>query len=237
MQHTEITAVFFDWDFTLAFTVGDVSTSERLATLFRSEGVDFTPEELQMALERHQEEMKQGKVRRKPQTRRDIINFYKRLLLHLGHTDRSWELGNRLYDAYGTLPTVLYEDAIPTLQSLQQKGLSLGIISNHSISAREVMEQLVSNFIPSQHIIISEETGVHKPAKTIFQRASRRIGAPPTNCVLVGDSLTVDAIGAVEQGNFGLGLWLDRQGDVANYRSLPNRVARITSLYQVLDFV
>lgn len=236
MEHPEITAVFFDWDFTLAFTVGDVSTSERLATLFRSEGVDFTSDEMQMALERHQEEMKQAKAN-KPQTRRDIINFYKRLLLHLGHADRGWELGNRLYDAYGTLPTVLYEDTIPTLQLLQQRGLSLGIISNHSTSARETMEQLVSNFIPSQHIIISEEIGVHKPAKTTFRRASRRIGAPPAKCMLVGDNLTVDAIGAVEQGNFGLGLWLDRQGDDANCRSLPGRVARITSLYQVLDFV
>jgi FMN phosphatase YigB (HAD superfamily) len=58
----------------------------------------------------------------------------------------------------------------------------------------------------------------------------------PEETLFVGDSLDADAIGAVEQGNFRMGLWLDRE-DVGADVKLPPRVARITSLNDVLNFV
>ena len=64
----------------------------------------------------------------------------------------------------------------------------------HSNLARPVIEDLVGDLVPSHHIIISEEIGVHKPAKTIYRRAASRVRTPPENCLLVGDNLTVDAL-------------------------------------------
>lgn len=238
-KNKEISVVLFDWDLTLARVLGEVSSSERLAALFQREGLPYTLDEIQTAVRHYQADVEQGKLRElntPPQTRQDVIQFYRHLLNRLGHDETGWELANQLYSAYSYLPTVLYEDCLPTLRALKEKGLTLGIISNHATSAREIMEESVGDYIPPEHIIISQEVGVHKPAKTIFRRAVARLRMSPANCMFVGDNLLVDAVGAVEQGGFALALWLDREQTGAGI-PLPEGVARITSLTQVLEFV
>ena len=238
MKYAKVAAVLFDWDLTLAYVLGNVSQSERLAALFKSQGLDYTAGDVQVAIDSYQNGVGQRTPTRvgQLQTRQDIINSYFRILAHLGYTERDWALGDRLYSAHGHLPTFLYDDALPLLKTLQQRGFVLGIISNHSRSARKVMEEHVGEFIPAEHITISQEVGVHKPAKTIFLRACRRIGIPPLHCVFVGNNLTVDARGAVNQGGFGRGLWLDREGTGASV-TLPDRVSHITSLDQVHAYI
>lgn len=229
MPPASITAVLFDWDLTLARVLGDVPQSQRLKALFASQGLFFSLEQIQKA-------MKTQGAGTKPQTRQDIINFYFRMLAYLGHTRRDWEFGDRLYNAYGDLPTFLYDDTLSALKALQQRGLTLGIISNHAYSARKMIEENVTQFICPDHIIISQEVGVHKPAKTIFRRAIARIRVPAPNCLFIGDNLEVDAIGAVERGGFGRALWLDRENRGTD-RILPGRAARITSLDQLSQFL
>lgn len=229
MTPANITAVLFDWDLTLARVLGDVPQSERIKALFASQGLTFT-------LEQIQEAMKTQRTGAKPQTRQDIINFYFKLLAYLGCNHRDWEFGDRLYNAYGDLPTFLYDDTLPVLKALQQKGLTLGIISNHAYSARKMIEENIDQFIRPDHIIISQEVGVHKPAKTIFRRAIARIQVPALNCLFVGDNLEVDAVGAVEQGGFGRALWLDRENRGTD-RALPDRTAHITSLDQLIQYL
>jgi len=238
MARAKMTTVFFDWDLTLARVLGDVSESERLAALFNSQGLNYTPDEVQGAIRAYQDSIGPERATEldQLQTRQDIINSYFQILAHLGFTDRDWAFGDRLYSAHGYLPTFLYDDALPVLRTLQQKGVALGIISNHARSARTMIEAYVGQFVPPEHIIISQEIGVHKPAKTIFRYAVSRLGASPASCMFVGNNLAVDAIAAVQQGGFGCGLWLDRNGaglDVV----LPEGVSRITSLGQVVNFV
>jgi putative hydrolase of the HAD superfamily len=237
MSNTHITAVLFDWDLTLARVLGEVSEGERLSALFESQGLTYTLGEVQAAIIKYQNgRLRTGGQTGKPQTRQDIINSYFQILTHLGHSERDWELGNRLYDAHSYLPTFLYDDTRVVLQSLRQKGFSLGIVSNHARSARSMIERHVGDLIPSKHIIISQEVGVHKPAKTIFRLATASLGISPAHCMFVGDNLAVDAIGAVEQGHFGHALWLDR-AETGPDRPLPDRVDRITSLHQIMEFL
>jgi HAD superfamily hydrolase (TIGR01549 family) len=238
-KNIEINVVLFDWDLTLARVLGEVSSNERLAALFQQEGLPYTPDEIQTAVGHYQADVEEGRLRElntPPQTRQDVIHFYRHLLTRLGHSESSWKLANQLYSAYSYLPTMLYEDCLPTLRALREKGLTLGIISNHATSARKVMQTYVGEYIPPEHIIISQEVGVHKPAKTIFRRAAARLRMPPTNCMFVGDNLLVDAVGAVDQGGFARGLWLDRQ-DAGASLPLPSGVSRIISLTEVLEFV
>jgi FMN phosphatase YigB (HAD superfamily) len=238
MARTKTTTVLFDWDLTLARVLGDVSESERLATLFNSQGLNYTSTEVQVAIQAYQETIGPEIVAQEDrlQTRQDIINFYFQILAYLGYTDRDWAFGDRLYSAHGHLPTFLYDDTLPTLRMLQQKGVALGIISNHARSARTVIEENVGQFVLPEHIIISQEVGVHKPSKTIFRCAISRLGASPASCMFVGNNLAVDAIAAVQQGGFGYGLWLDRKG-VGVDAVLPKGISRITSLAQVVNFV
>lgn len=232
---SDITAVIFDWDMTLAYTkVGDNQFSTRLAAMFDIAGLPYTRDEIQAALDAHTRDAERGLVPplAHVQTRREIGEQYIHLLKRLGYPDTSWPTLIRLYGTYAKLPTFLYDDSRAAIQSLRERGYHVGILSNHSTTARPVMEQFVGDLIPANQIVISEEEGVHKPAKTIFRRAAARMGVPPEQCALVGDNLQVDAIGSVERGGFGQGIWLDRREKGTN-GALANSVTRITNLTQL----
>lgn len=52
-----------------------------------------------------------------------------------------------------------------------------------------------------EHIIISEEVGYHKPDPYIFRHAMEVSGAKaPENCMMVGDTLPTDVLGALNAG-------------------------------------
>jgi putative hydrolase of the HAD superfamily len=131
----------------------------------------------------------------------------------------------------------LYEDTLPLLNWLKKQGIALGVISNHSQKIRPVIEETLAGFVQPEHIVISQEEGVHKPTKTIFKTACSRLGFSPEECIFVGNDLYVDAIGSVAEGGYGLGLWLDRGAGNNGTRALPERVYRINSLMLVLDYI
>jgi len=239
MAHNRITAVLFDWDFTLAYTIGEnVPFSERLTLLFQQHGVSTTAAEMTAALQSVQQDIRAGKADGvvSPQKKREIMQNYRLLLQKLGHRDTSYDFAEQLYSGYAYLPHYLYADVLPTLYKLYQAGLKLGILSNHSMSARPVMEELVGTYIPGQYITVSEDIGIHKPNSTIFWLAAAKMRTPPGSCIYVGDNLEVDAIAAVQQGEYAQGLWLNREKRPFTL-PLASNVAQIQSLTQALDFL
>lgn len=239
MTRQPIKAVFFDWDRTLAYTdTQNSSMSGRLAMMFQMAGLPYTEEEIAAAMEQYAADAGHERLQHfaRAQTRREIAGHYAQLLSRLGHQDTGWELTLDLYRTYADLPWLLYEDSRATLQVVLDQGYTAGIISNHSHSARPIMTEMVGDLVPARNIIISEEVGVHKPAKTIYRRAASRLSTPPENCLLVGDNLTADAIGAVQNGGFGCGVWLDRK-QMLDGRVLPENVSAITSLSQLVDLI
>jgi putative hydrolase of the HAD superfamily len=113
----------------------------------------------------------------------------------------------------------------------------LGIITNHSSLIRPVIREYVGDYVSDSHVIISQDLQVYKPNPVIFQHATRQIGVLPENCLFVGDNLEVDAMGAVQQGDFQRGLWIDREKETAVIPPLPQGVNRITTLSQIMAFV
>ncbi len=237
--HSQVTAVLFDWDFTLAYSLGsDISHIARTAMLFQKYGVACTEAEVIAAQSALEADIAHGAVSGslRPQKKREIIWLYRELLRRLGHPDTSYQFAYEIYAGYGRLPHYLYGDVLPTLRQLQDHNLQLGILSNHSTSVRRTIEQLLGGIIPQEHITISEEVGVHKPGKTIFRRAVAKLGQKPANCAYVGDNLEVDAIAAVQQGGFAAGIWIDRSGGEPP-TALPNNIYRITSLTQLISLL
>ena len=238
MNKRPFAAIFFDWDRTLAYHGMPQSTlGERLTLMFQSADLPLTHADIEAALRQYDLDVQQGKVKQinNPQTRREIVGFYRYILDYLGH-EHNWELLLQLYGNYALLPTFLYENSRSTLGKVSQLGLIVGIISNHSRTARPVIEGFVGDLVPSRQIILSEEEGVHKPAKTIYLRAASRVGVHPEQCLLVGDNLQIDAIGAVQQGGFGRGVWLDRSSS-CNGQVLPPGVSCISSLNQLTQIL
>jgi HAD superfamily hydrolase (TIGR01549 family) len=239
MSESKFKCVLFDWDLTLTRVIGDVSPEERLTALFQKEGLPYSLPEVESAIKTYNRNVQTGQLKRigKKQTQREIAQFYRDVLVQLDHMKLDWDLMNHLYDAYSFLPHSLYEDTLPLLQWLKKQNVALGIISNHSRQIRPVIEETLGDYIQPEHIIISQEEGVHKPAKTIFKTASSRLGVDPEECVFVGNDLYVDAIGSVASGGYGLGLWLDRGPGKNGSPVFPERVYRINNLLLVTDYL
>ncbi|MBK7894907.1 MAG: HAD family hydrolase [Candidatus Promineifilaceae bacterium] len=237
-QTGPVTAVLFDWDFTLAYSLGpNVSHIARTTRLFQEYGVVCTEAEVAAAQASLEADIASGKMSGslRPQKKREIIRLYGELLRRLNHPDTSYEFAYSVYAGYGLLPHYLFDDVLPTLRTLQNQNLKLGILSNHSSSVRGTIEQLMGDIVPQTHVIISEEVGVHKPSKTIFRRAASKLHQAPGSCLYVGDNLVVDAEAAVNAGHFAAGIWIDR-ADSGAALPLPENVFRITSLLQLLLF-
>jgi len=107
------------------------------------------------------------------------------------------ESARRAYYAYSeTLYTVL-PDAHATLCRLRAAGLKLGLISN--ASDNENVQRLIDQaqlrdyFDP---IIVSAAVGLRKPNPRIFDLVLKPWGLQANECVMVGDTLGADILGA-----------------------------------------
>jgi len=66
---------------------------------------------------------------------------------------------------------------------------------------KEMQTCRVKDFLPFVHrLYISEEIGVIKPAREFFDRMLGDLGCRPEECLMVGDSITNDILGAMAVG-------------------------------------
>ena len=109
-------------------------------------------------------------------------------------------------------PTVwrLYPECLTVLQTLRQRGYTVGIISNWDIRLLDLLHGLgVMDYV--QHVSISAVVGWEKPHGSIFTHALDAVGVAPARAVHVGDSLHADVRGARQAGM--QPLWLRRDSD------------------------
>jgi putative hydrolase of the HAD superfamily len=95
---------------------------------------------------------------------------------------------------------LLFADAAPTLLSLREAGLKLGLITNGSVrmqSAKLTCVALASTF---DTVLISEAEDISKPDPEIFRRALERLSTKPDHAVFIGDHPVVDVSGARSAG-------------------------------------
>jgi putative hydrolase of the HAD superfamily len=105
-------------------------------------------------------------------------------------------------DAYVKLcptKTNLFPDAHETLQYLQSK-YTLHLISNGFRESQDVKISRTNIGGYFQHIVISEEIGINKPDKAIFEHALNLAGATKSESLMIGDSLEADVRGALDFG-------------------------------------
>jgi HAD superfamily hydrolase (TIGR01549 family) len=101
----------------------------------------------------------------------------------------------------------LYEDALPTIALLRERGLRIALVSNTSRD----LDAFVKHFGIDVHAWISSGThGKVKPSPTIFRAALELLDVAPEDAVMVGDSAADDIAGAEAVGI--RGFLLDREG-------------------------
>ena len=103
----------------------------------------------------------------------------------------------------------LDEDTIPTLETLHNRGYSLGLISNTSDDKN--VQQLIDRddlrrfFVT---IVTSAALGIRKPDTRIFKAALDQVKIKPGEAVMVGDMVDADVLGANLAGMYSI--WITR---------------------------
>ncbi len=93
----------------------------------------------------------------------------------------------------------VYEDVLPTLETLAGRGFRLGVISNWDERLRPLLARLgIGSHLGV--LLISKETGQPKPAPAMFERAAAVLRLPPQALLHVGDSPQEDVAGARAAG-------------------------------------
>jgi putative hydrolase of the HAD superfamily len=106
-------------------------------------------------------------------------------------------------------------DAAAMLEALRAAGCRLGIVSNASDD--EDVQILVDQAEIRPYfdfILTSAVAGYRKPSPHIFRQALAFWGARPEECVMIGDTLTADVVGANGMGI--ASVWITRRAGSAD---------------------
>jgi putative hydrolase of the HAD superfamily len=126
-----------------------------------------------------------------------------------------------------------FPDAEPCLKALRPVA-RVAVLSNGN---QEQQQEKVSRTGLGRYlkiVLTSEQLGVAKPDRRIFELAASRLGVPPRGIVYVGDQLEVDARAATAAGL--RGIWLNRVGgNVPRVVESINSLADLPSLLGILS--
>jgi putative hydrolase of the HAD superfamily len=125
----------------------------------------------------------------------------------------------------------LYPDALPTLATLRDRGFSLGLVSNCSCQAEDVL-QATGLGRQLDATALSFELGVAKPDPGIFLVACERLNVAPEHCVFVADGAGGELEAAHALGM--LSVWVERPGDRRRSPVPPAYDIRVEQLAEVL---
>ena len=93
----------------------------------------------------------------------------------------------------------IYDDVLPAIEMLIERGVELGIVSNWDERLRPLLRKLkLDRYF--RVISISQEIGFYKPSPVIFQEAARKFTCPASSVLHIGDSEMEDVHGARAAG-------------------------------------
>jgi HAD superfamily hydrolase (TIGR01549 family) len=87
----------------------------------------------------------------------------------------------------------LYEDALPVLELLRERGLKIGLVSN---TGRDLDAFIAHHRLDVDAAVASGAHGKTKPHESIFRVVLERLAVDPADAAMVGDSLVDDVEGA-----------------------------------------
>jgi putative hydrolase of the HAD superfamily len=144
------------------------------------------------------------------QTSEVWIGMYSLLCRELGIHESAEALALRVYEVFGEPERWrLYDDVVPCLTRVREAGLRTGIVSNWDARLRGLLSGLGLDDLLDT-VVSSADVGLHKPDPRIFEMAARRLGAPPSRCVHIGDHYYSDYVGATACGM--KAILMDRHG-------------------------
>ncbi len=137
---------------------------------------------------------------------------------------------NRVYMEEANHNIQLFEDVIPLLKMLNMKGIKPAILTNGPSDGQRDKIRVLNLEKYIQNIYISEEIGLSKPNRDVFEYVVRELHVEPCTVVMVGDSLEEDIKGAELAGI--KAVLIDRMNKYKNYTG-----ARIMTLMELQNIL
>jgi len=140
-------------------------------------------------------------VTREELRNRRFIDAFEKLGIH------DVALANEMSDGYLRISpdqTQLFPNTVETLETLKNQGFSMSIITN-GFSEVQFHKLENTNIRPFfQEVICSEMVGKSKPNREIFDFALQKVNVAAENCVMIGDDINGDVLGAEAVGMTGI---------------------------------
>jgi putative hydrolase of the HAD superfamily len=93
----------------------------------------------------------------------------------------------------------IYDDVLPVLDCLAERGFRLAVISNWDERLRALLGRLELD-ARFETIVVSSEVGHAKPEQAIFDHAAAKLALPAQRVLHIGDSAEMDLRGAQAAG-------------------------------------
>ncbi|MFH1487069.1 MAG: HAD-IA family hydrolase [Chloroflexota bacterium] len=209
-----IKAVFFDWFSTIVEY--RPPRHELQLKACRESGIELPPQAVRRAIADadayfYEENAKSSVSNRSPEEKQRFYAGYEMTLLRSAGVEAPAETALRIMARVREFPAkmVLFDDVIPALEALRERGLALGLISNMHRDLQAMCRELgIASYL--EFVVTSKEVGAEKPHPAIFRAALERAGIEAAEAMHVGDQYQADARGACAVGINGV--LLDRLG-------------------------
>lgn len=227
-----IKAVFFDLYHTLVRY--EPPREELQARALKEFGIEVTPEVFRRPLfiadEFIYQEISRSPLRRRSKEEQMALYVqYQRIVLREAGIEATDALVMGLLSKMRQfdMKLVPFEDVMPALTELKNRGIILGLISNIE---RDILPLLHKTGLQSllDVVVTSQDAGVNKPHPEIFLKALRRARVKASETIYVGDQYQVDVVGAKKAGM--KAILLDRSGYSTEISDCP----KIKSLTEIL---
>ena len=187
-----IRAVLFDVDFTLA-QPGPELMPEGYVDCAARHGLTLEP-----ALYERARDAAFADLQHHPELDHDEeiwVAFTERIVLGMGGSRPASRLVAEELTSRWTQHTnfELYDDTLPALRRLRERGIRIGLVSN---SARDVREFARHHALEIDAGISSFHHGKTKPHASIFRAVLELLEVEPSGALMVGDSIDADIEGA-----------------------------------------
>ncbi|MFC2022994.1 HAD family hydrolase [Chloroflexota bacterium] len=230
-------AVFFDWFNTLAEYEPPRYQLHRQAC--HESGIELSPEQVKrgiLAADRYffDENARSPVEKRSQKEKAAFYQYYQEILLNEAGTTVSKqqlpEIMGRIQQLFAGTTWALFDDVLPTLKTLKERGLILGLLTNLSQDMEAVFDRLDLKPYLS-FAVTSGEAGADKPQPPIFLMALERAKVTASEAVHVGDQYNIDVAGARRVGI--QPVLLDRFGQYPEVTDCP----RIRTLPDIVNFL
>jgi len=197
-----IKAVFFDWFNTLAHF--EPPRHQLYGQALREFGIELSSEKIMRGIltaDQHyfEENAKSPVEKRSPEEQAEVYIYYPKAILAEAGINATRELALKILkivkQQFKGVTFALFDDVLPTLKTLKQQSVILGLITNLTKNVNSICRELgLEPYL--DFVVTPQEVGADKPKPPIFLAALDRAKVVASQAVHVGDQYNIDVVGA-----------------------------------------